>query len=384
MGDRGLLGTADVSDDVLLAMVSDLLGQRATSLHDVSVEEFAYDLPAITTAGRHRVRGVARGADGDRPFALFVKQVQEWSRSPYFADVPVEMREQAAKMVPWRTEAEVYRSDLADRLPDGLGMPRALGVFDLDEKSAAIWLEDLPVVPVRWDTQRYEQAAYLLGRLAASPAVAPLAAVGGLEWDVGMYLRGRLAVQVVPMLHDDALWRHPLVAGAFRPELRARLRQAAERLDELGEELRAAPVLTGHGDACPNNLLGVAGREGFVLIDYGFWNPLPVGFDLAQLLVGDVQLGRHHPDDLGGLAALDERLLAAYVAGLRAEGSDLPASVVRRAHALQMLLFTGLSAVPWELVEAPLSDALRAVAAARAALAGYSLDLMAATETSQH
>ena len=134
MGDRHLLGAADVTDDVLLAMVSDLLDQAVASLHDVHVEEFEYDLPAITTAGRHRVFGVASCTDGDQPFSMFVKQVQEWSRSPYFADVPPDFREQAARMVPWRTEAEVYRSDLADRLPDGLGMPRALGVYDLDEQ----------------------------------------------------------------------------------------------------------------------------------------------------------------------------------------------------------------------------------------------------------
>ncbi|WP_028645222.1 phosphotransferase [Nocardioides sp. URHA0020] len=379
MGDRRLLGAADVSDEVLRAMVAALLGLDVTSLSGVRVDEVDYDLASITTAGRHRVHGTARAEGQDRPFSLFVKQVQEWSRSPFFADVPPALREEAARMVPWRTEAEVYRSDLARRLPDGLGMPRALGVYDLDEKSAAVWLEDLEVVPATWDADRYERAAHLMGRLAASRAVAPLAAVGGLEWDIGMYLRGRLAVQVVPMLHDDGLWQHPLVAAAFEPDLRQRLCAAAERLERLGAELMAAPVLTGHGDACPNNLLAVGGRPGFVLIDFNFWNPLPIGFDLAQLLVGDVQTGRRRAADLGGLGALDDRLLTSYVAGLRAEGCDVPTAVVRRAHAVQLLLFTGLSSVPWELLGAPVTDALRDVADDRAALARYSLDLLAET-----
>ncbi len=54
-----------------------------------------------------------------------------------------------------------------------------------------------------------------------------------------------------------------------------------------------------------------------MLIDFGFWKLLPIGFDLGQLLVGDVQIGRRSSDDL---QERDEACLAAYVAGLRAEG----------------------------------------------------------------
>ena len=77
--------------------------------------------------------------------------------------------------MPWKTEAEVYRSDIADRLPDGLTVPRALGVFDLDATSSSIWLEEVPARPATWDLPRYERAAYLLGRFSGSRALAPLA-----------------------------------------------------------------------------------------------------------------------------------------------------------------------------------------------------------------
>ena len=245
--------------------------------------------------------------------------------------------------VPWRTEPLAYRSDLGDRLPAGLRMPRSVGVFDLDEKSAAVWLEDVATVPMSWSTTTYERAAFLLGRLAASPRVRELAQVGQLAWTVHDYLHGRLEHQVLPLLRDPEVWRHPLVAAAFDDTLRSRLLDAARRAADLVDELGSMPLGTAHGDACPNNLLLTADDDGFVLIDYGFWCEAPLGFDLAQLLVGDVQIGRR---DAEGLVELERSILPSYVDGLRAEGCDVDASLVRRGHALQLMVFTGLSTLP--------------------------------------
>ena len=117
------------------------------------------------------MRGDAR-VDGEvRPWSFFVKVVQSWSRSPLFEMVPEDIRDVAAASVPWRTEPLVYRSDLAARLPDGLLMPAAHGVFDLDDASASIWLEEVaaPPAPVTWDLDRFRHAAGLLGRVAANP-----------------------------------------------------------------------------------------------------------------------------------------------------------------------------------------------------------------------
>ena len=54
---------------------------------------------------------------------------------------------------------------------------------------------------------------------------------------------------------------------------------------------------------------------------------------------------------------------------------------MRRAHALQLLIFTGLSTLPFEHFGEPPSEALLALAAERAALSRFSLDLVAATAT---
>ncbi len=368
---RELLGAADVSDVQLEAMVATLLDEETVSLRSVAVEPVDYELPAITTAGRWWVSGHATTSSGEMPFRIFVKQVQNWSRSPQFAFVPPEIRDMAAASVPWRTEACIYRSDLADRLPEGLSMARVLAVIDLDELSSAIWLEEVPKHDWPWDTDRFTRAAYLLGRLAGSSRVAPLAQIDDHQWTVRDYLHGRFEHQVVPMLHDDELWAHPLLAKAFGTDLRDRMRDALDAVPAWFEELADAPQLVGHGDACPNNLLGSVRPDTFVLIDFGFWKPLPVGFDLGQLLVGDVQIGRRPADDL---AAVDARIVPAYIDGLAAEGYTAESRQVTRLHVLQMVVFTGLSSMPVEHLGAPPSPRLERLAAARAAITTYCLD----------
>lgn len=375
---RSALGCAEVSDDQLRTMVAASVDRPAEVVELVSsrADVVPYDLPSITTAGRWWVRGEAE-IDGSRaPFKFFVKAVQSWSRSPFFAGIPSHLQEMAEASVPWRTEPLAYRSDLAARLPAGLTMPQAYGVFDLDEASAAMWLEDVTTdQPARpWDLGRFGAAATLLGRLAASPAVAELADVGRHDWSVFDYLHGRLDNSVFPMLRDESVWQHPIVAPTFDDELRGRLLDAADRAPEYVAELTSLPLATGHGDACPNNLLDRPdGSDGFVLIDFGFWGPRPLGFDLGQLLCGDAQIGRCPTSDL---AAIDERIVAAYVAGLRDEGCDVPEAVVRRAHALQVVIFTGVSALPFEHFDREPTDALIGLAAERAALARFCLDLV--------
>jgi hypothetical protein len=253
-------------------------------------------------------------------------------------------------------------------------MPRALHVADLDELSIAIWLEDVTSPPVEWDLDRYRRAAYLMGRLAASAEVAPLRALRDVDWSLTSYAYGRLMVDVVPMLMGDEVWGHPLCV-AFDEALRDRLRETAAHATDLAAEVDALPWLTSHGDACPNNLLAGPGDD-LMMIDFGFWGAAPVGFDLQTLLVGDVQIGRRSAETL---AEVDETIIPAYVEGLRAEGSDIPESVVRRGHAIRSLLMTGLSAVPVDLFEAPATDEVRRVADDRALIARYCLDKLDAT-----
>lgn len=373
---RTLLGPADVSDNDLTDMVARSLGVDEAHVQTCEVEVAEYDIETLTTAGRYLVNGTAAHAGDTSPYAFYVKVVQSWKRTPQFQMVPEHLREFAAAGLPWRNEPRVYRSDLADHLPEGLSMPRVHGVVDLDEESAALWLQHVDVDPTPWEPATFERAAYLLGRLAASPRVRPLTELGSTDV-ARAYAQGRVEHQLVPALRSDELWQHPAVAEAFDPALRDRIRRAADRLPELLAELDAAPLGAAHGDACPRNLLIARGTsEQFVLIDFNFWSLAPLGFDLSQLLLGEVQLGERPASEL---VDLEPVCLDAYVRGLRDEGCEVPAPTVRRVHALLMLLFWGLSAVPIEVVYGAPPPGPAGTTRQRAEAAAFVLDLVEAT-----
>ena len=385
---REVLGADDVSDAELAAMVADLWRVDAVELLDSTAEPVAYDVPSILTGARTWVRGHADAGGGSREFTLFVKRVHNWRHSPAFAGVPPEIGEWAAASLPWRAEHLVYASDLADRLPDGLAMPRGLRVEERPDETAVVWIEAVETDPVPWSIEDCVRAARLLGRLSASSAVAPLAAIDPQPWHIESFVAGRLAYTVLPGLHDEATWEHPCVAEHFGG-LRSGLDASARHLDALAGEFAASRHLASHGDACPNNLLRREGDPGFTLIDFGFWRPQPVGFDLAQLLVGDIQIGGQ---DVGDLPERAAACVEAYTAGLADEGLDVPLAEVRRSHAVSLMLFNGLPSLPLEMLaeEAALeaaggvTDDFRAGldhwSRQRSGIARYALEVLADTE----
>lgn len=374
--DRALLGPADVTDEQLSAMVADHLGVGRVEVLTCDVSVAEYDLEALTTAARYWVRGTAAHDGEVSPFAFFVKVVQSWTRTPAFAQVPEHLRATAAAGLPWRTEPLVYRSSLSQHLPPDFSMPAAHAVVDLDDESAAIWLAGVDVDTTPWGPDTFHRAARALGRFAASTAVAAVRAVGSREV-VQSYARGRVEHQIAPTLRSPELWDHPLIADAFDDQLRTRILAALDAVPAFVAELATAPVGTAHGDACPRNLLRVGGEPNrFVLIDFGFLCEAPLGFDLSQLLLGEVQVGERPATEL---AELEDLCLAAYVAGLRDEGCLVPLEAVRRYHALLMLLFGGLSAVPLEVAYGMPGPGGPEVVRGRAHAARFILDLVDAT-----
>ena len=375
-GPRAALGDDDLTDDELAALVAALWEVPSVRLVDSAAEAVDYSVPSMLTGARTWVRGHADAGDGARPFTLFVKRVQHWRHSPMFALVPPEVADWAATTVPWRSEVLAYGSDLADRLPVGLTMPRALRIEERPDETAVLWLEAVEHDPAPWTADDYGRAAHLLGRMSGSPQVAELAAIDPQPWHIRYFVDGRLAHTVFPVLADEDVWAHPAVAEHFGP-LRADLGAVAARLDGLAEEYAALPHRASHGDACPNNLMRHVDGGGYTLIDYGFWRPQPVGFDLSQLLVGEIQVRRLDADDLPERAAA---CLAAYAEGLAAEGYLIEPGVLRRSHAVSLMLFNGLPSIPAEALAEDDQHAVAHHVAQRAAVARYAFDVLAQTD----
>jgi hypothetical protein len=371
------LGLPDRPLDRLAAMVAAHLGTPRAQVITVQVDTHPYDLPAITTAGRFRVSGTARAGSPDPVrYSFFVKVVQAYARSPLAQQLPASVRDRVAPLVPWRTEPDLYLTDLAARLPDGLTVPRAYGVYDLGEDSAAIWLEMLPARAVTWRLADHRRAAYLLGRLAASPAVAPLAARVPVVRTARNFTRWWLEHNVIPDLYDDELWRRPPIAESFDGRLRSRMLAAVDALPEFLDELESLPTATAHGDACTRNLLIREPDGRLALIDFGFFGTAPVGFDLGQLLLGEIQLGQR---PAGQLPRLEDECLPAYVRGLRDEGSSVSPAQVRRAHALLLTIHHAIPAIPFEHRTTEPSYALHRLFENRAQTTRFILDLLEVT-----
>lgn len=64
------------------------------------------------------------------------------------------------------------------------------------------------------------------------------------------------------------------------------------------DEVESLPAGIAHGDACNRNLMISASRPELVMIDFGFLRYAPLGLDLGQLILGEVQTGARPADDL--------------------------------------------------------------------------------------
>lgn len=341
MSTRTALGAADVDDAILASWLD------ADQIADSRAVEIEYKLDAMTTGGRWWVSGTAIRDGESSAFRVVVKLVQSLRRSPIFAYIPESHRELALATVPWQIEPDVYRAP--PTLPDGLRLPRALGVLDLDEDSAVVWMEAVDHDSSPWALPRVEAAAEALGRLATSTTLTALADDIGNSagpHQARAYWEGRLQSQFATAYRDTGLWQHPVLVRHVDDALRSRLMSLLDLVPALIEEIESLPLLVAHGDACPNNLL-VESTEPpqFCLIDWGFFARGRLGFDLSQLVISEIDLGRRPAADLPDLQTV---ALRGFARGLADAGLSVPAPDLARAHAIQLAIASGVSAVPLE------------------------------------
>ncbi|MEO6529420.1 MAG: phosphotransferase [Specibacter sp.] len=384
------LGPASTTPAALAGVAAAALGKPSVTL--VSAAATAIDMPVLnmTTGGLWRVQGTATSDGPAEPAASFstvVKIVQSPLLWEHIELVPPHMRAELALRYPWRTEAQVYASEMAAVVPAGGRLPLIYSIVEVDPQRSAIWMEDVHEQQgAVWSDATFTRAADWLGRLAGSSAVRGLGPQISAARDADrlrFFLDGVGRNVFIPGIVGNDMWRIPAVASVATPGLIAGLRALAGRASQLADEIVSLPAFPAHGDASPQNLLiennaeGPGGHCAFVVIDWGMYGAACAGFDLGQLLAGWVNQGAMRGFELYRLEPL---CLAAYCDGLAQSGAAVAESVVRRGHALSMALFTGLSAVASQRLAEPDSDELRAFFSGRVEMAQFVLDLLAETD----
>ena len=112
--------------------------------------------------------------------------------------------------------------------------------------------------------------------------------------------------------------------------------------------------------------------ETFGVIDWSLGGLAAVGDDLGQLLIGLAHAGQLEATEL---PALRERLVRAYSAGLVREGRPVAETDVRFGLDGGLVVRSAFTALPFDRLSEPPSDALAEFFAARLRLTRYLVDL---------
>lgn len=346
-GGIGGLVTAGHTVDV----AATALGVADVSHAACRVEALPVELTNLTTEDLARVHF---GTAVDAPSAI-VKIARSPVHSPVWPLIPAHQHEQALLDLPWRAEADMYRSNVAALLPAGLRMPAIYAVEELDDDRIAVWMEDVADTGLEWRPDDYRAAARRLGRLAGRlPATSVPSDVPVSPRDFRSYFFGRVQFGVLPVLRDDATWAHPLISAAVDDGLRKDLERCVETIPPLLDQLDGLPKSLAHGDACPQNLLRPADEpQTFVAIDWTFAGLCAVGLDAGQLLAGGAEAGDLEPE---GLPHLLEIIVAAYLDGLADEDATFDPDEVRFGVLANLVIRSTFTALPTELLAATETD----------------------------
>ncbi|MEP9391317.1 phosphotransferase [Gordonia sp. VNK1] len=313
-------------------------------IRETSVADVDYPLSTLTTGERAEVR-VRTDAGTHR---LVRKVARSVARSPMLAAIPPEHRAVLMDALPWRVEPDVYRSPMSSSLPEGMRQARCPAVIDLDDESAAIWLERVDHVPGPWSATDYRDAARMLGRFAGADPIGHIAdAIGHPTGphQARVYWQIKLCGMYLAAFDEGSVWSHPALLRTVTPALRRRLDAFIEQVPTLLTEIESLPLLVAHGDACPNNILRSVDGSGFIVIDWAFFGRNRVGFDLSQLVISEIDLGRMPGARLGELQDL---CLPAYRAGLADGGVRITLPDLTRAHRIQLALAAAVASIPVE------------------------------------
>jgi len=237
----------------------------------------------------------------------------------------------------WRREALAYSSGLLGRLTGSLRAPLCFGVFDREDGSVGVWLEDLNGAPstTSWSLVRYKSAAFALGR--AQGEITASANLPADTWLARHWLRHYVERRQEFLVHlqDPRVWRLPLVARYLQPQLGEQMEGIWNEREELLAVVESGPQTLCHLDLHPANLFSVGDQT--VLIDWAFVGIGGLGEDAGNLIF-DAIFDFFVPPDR--FAALAEAVSVGSLELLEASSwQGEPSAVLRTVHASAAVKF---------------------------------------------
>jgi hypothetical protein len=282
-----------------------------------------------------------------------------------------EHRASALSALDWLDEPRVYRSGLADALPDGLRTPTVLGI-DEEPGRITIWMEDVADTG-HWNLDRYRRTAACLGRLAGRwPGDRAIDELGMTHRDIGAMFFGKISNLDLVVQGDDTFWRQPAVAEVVDDRHRRDLYRLAELMPGMIARLEDIPRGLCHGDATPDNFRE-PGDGTTVGIDWSYCNVDTLASDLGQLLVGRCESGAV---DIDATEAIAAHIAVGYQDGLAVEGIEFGGDVLERAWATHLAIRSVFSALMVDHRTDLDDDARFELLRRRAALARFGLDFV--------
>jgi hypothetical protein len=250
----------------------------------------------------------------------------------------------------WKREWLAFDSRLLDSLPGRLRAPRTLLTAEHDDGTCWIWMEEVagrtgsaltvPDIEAIAHSLGTTQGAYASGR----------AALPDEPWLSRNWLRGwvETCARFMEVLADEDSWTDPRLACLL--PVRERVASLWSRRHELLEIAGEPPLALAHWDFWPANLyLTAAGNA--VAIDWSQIGVSGVTHDLDQMTLDTVWM-LVRPDE--SLDVLEERILDAYIAGLRDGGYDAnPADIHRWYSAAAPLRYAWLAGAQPDIVDNP-------------------------------
>ena len=234
-------------------------------------------------------------------------------------------------------EIRLYASGALTGLPSPVRAPRIYALTEFSGDISCLWLEDLSGVTIdAWTLDDFDLAATNLG-VFNGQYFGQTAVLGKLTWSGG-WLEQYLTQADGTFRQLPQLMSFPLVRKTFPGRDLARLQSVWERRHALLKRLETTSTVFCHLDANCRNVFfekSLEGHKTLCLIDWAMSGPAPLGAELSSLVFGSVLLYGAEPSLL---PELRERVLAAYLSGLRQAGCDEPEPTVKDCFAVFSLL----------------------------------------------